>query len=1038
MTRSTTWLGLLLAGSLAAACAGGSGAGSGGAGEGGRERVASGPAGQTQVGEACTWRSGRGDAAIGARATYEVLCGSWREPSARIFVVDDMNAAALRQAAQMGGWSQYLGQRAFCEAGQDGRILGDVSAVVYPCRRRNGGVPHLALAASVGGQTYLADGVQTALPAIEATIGQAAGRSVGTAARGASATDILATRFRGQFGSGDIERYQGLMRVGARYNAEENFAAAEESFRDALALHQRLFGRDNPEQTDAVIHLALQISNQGRFAEAEELFVRADRLAQAVADPLLKARHVHYRAGHAANQGRVADALRLADTAEASYLRAAPRLTTIAEQARTRRAAEGSVALAGRTRGFDPRESPMEFEQSLVVDPTTQMAAQGLAEVNRLRAVLANRDGDYGRGRMLAGRAAGLLDTLGIDPGGARWRAVRVAGLGAAGMGDVPAAVGELSQSAAGLATALPDTPPLAKNLLERGAALARAGDSGIALSSFRDGASILRSRRASAPIATLFPYMERLHAEGERGIGTPTALHAEMFEASQLATGGITAGFIAQAAVRLGAGDQRVRELQDASNRLTDLYAQRDNAAATGKSAAEVAEIDRSIQEWDRRRAEAEAQVQASLPNYFQLVGTQVTAREVQEALRENEAFLSIVLGPARGFGFLIRRDSVTAYPVPLSLDEADRAVERLRAAFTPGADGRLPNFDVAASHDLYRRLIGPVGARLQGIESLTIATTGALQSLPFALLVKEAPPAIADATDYRRVAWLVRDHAMAYVPAPQSFVTLRRARPSAAPRRYVGFGDFIPIGRDAAQRAFPDPNCRSDIQALTELGRLPQTAAEIRIAGRRLNAAADAVSLGRDFTKGRVLRGGLEQYRIVHFAAHALLPSELRCMNEPVILTSLGAGRDAKDALLTAGEVVNLKLDADLVLLSACNTAGPDGRSAGEAFSGLARAFFFAGTRGLLASHWAVADESTALMVLETVLLVDAGGATPDVLREAQVGMLDSAGTGPNPAGWAHPFYWAPFVFVGATGGGAAPAAAPAAAAARAAAGG
>ncbi|HKU94889.1 MAG TPA: CHAT domain-containing protein, partial [Vineibacter sp.] len=167
-----------------------------------------------------------------------------------------------------------------------------------------------------------------------------------------------------------------------------------------------------------------------------------------------------------------------------------------------------------------------------------------------------------------------------------------------------------------------------------------------------------------------------------------------------------------------------------------------------------------------------------------------------------------------------------------------------------------------------------------------------------------------------------------------------------------------------------------------------------------------------GAAFSRSAVLRGGLDRYRIVHFATHALLPTELRCVQQPVVLTGAGAGAEA---LLTAADIAALRMDADLVVLSACNTAGPDGRSAGEAFSGLARSFFTAGTRGVLASHWNVADESTTLMMIN--LLTETAKGTPAAvsLRNVQVGMLDGAGAGTDPVRWAHPFYWAPFVFAG-----------------------
>jgi CHAT domain-containing protein len=221
--------------------------------------------------------------------------------------------------------------------------------------------------------------------------------------------------------------------------------------------------------------------------------------------------------------------------------------------------------------------------------------------------------------------------------------------------------------------------------------------------------------------------------------------------------------------------------------------------------------------------------------------------------------------------------------------------------------------------------------------------------------------------------------------------------------------------------RRAFAGQGCARDAATINALGPLPLSAPEVRLAGRRLGADS-AVKLGGDFTRNAVVQGNLDRYRIVHFAAHALLPTELDCLNQPAIIASAPGG-DAKAALITAGDVVGMRLDADLVVLSACNTAGPDGKSAGEAFSGLARAFFFAGTRGLIATHWAVADESTALLMLNTVLALGSPqgrAAGPEALRQQQLDMVTSAGQGETPARWAHPFYWAPCVFAGSSAGG------------------
>ena len=139
-------------------------------------------------------------------------------------------------------------------------------------------------------------------------------------------------------------------------------------------------------------------------------------------------------------------------------------------------------------------------------------------------------------------------------------------------------------------------------------------------------------------------------------------------------------------------------------------------------------------------------------------------------------------------------------------------------------------------------------------------------------------------------------------------------------------------------------------------------------------------------------MLKARLKDYRILQFSTHALLPAELRCQSEPAIVTSAPPdATDASGALLTASQVVGLDLDADLVILSACNSGGPGGTTAGESLSGLARAFFYAGARSLVVTHWAVNDQVAAFLVADTLRRMQRRtrtSASPARLRDAQLG--------------------------------------------------
>jgi CHAT domain-containing protein len=174
--------------------------------------------------------------------------------------------------------------------------------------------------------------------------------------------------------------------------------------------------------------------------------------------------------------------------------------------------------------------------------------------------------------------------------------------------------------------------------------------------------------------------------------------------------------------------------------------------------------------------------------------------------------------------------------------------------------------------------------------------------------------------------------------------------------------------------------------------------------------------VVLGKEMTETTVKSAALERYRIVHFATHGLLAGETaqyaNARAEPALLMSPPAeATEEDDGLLTASEVARLKLDADWVVLSACNTAG--GKEPGaEALSGLARAFFYAGARALLVSHWYVNSYAATMLTSRTFAeMRDSRIGRSEAFRRSMLALL-----GDETRSWAaHPSIWAPFVVVG-----------------------
>jgi CHAT domain-containing protein/tetratricopeptide (TPR) repeat protein len=372
-----------------------------------------------------------------------------------------------------------------------------------------------------------------------------------------------------------------------------------------------------------------------------------------------------------------------------------------------------------------------------------------------------------------------------------------------------------------------------------------------------------------------------------------------------------------------------------------------------------------------------------------------------------------------------------------------------------------RLP-FDAARAHALYGGLFGEVADLIRG-KHLLVALDGALTSLPLSVLVTEPPEAAVPAAlaDYRRIAWLGTRQPITVLPSVASLKSLRAtAHASRAGKAMLGVGNPLLDGpgarfarlaraaRDkqacpkwpvaeqrvaAARDASPAPfqslfrGAQADVAKVREWPPLPESADELCEIAARLGVPEGDILLGGRAREAAIkdlsAEGRLADYRIVHFATHGALAGDVKGVAEPgLILTPPdeaprdAAALDRDDGFLTASEVSALKLDADWVIMSACNTAAGTGEHA-EALSGLARAFFYAGARALLVSHWEVGSRTAVALTTGAFLELTArpGTGRAEAMRIAMASLIELGGL------WqAHPSQWAPFVVVGEGGTG------------------
>jgi tetratricopeptide (TPR) repeat protein/CHAT domain-containing protein len=807
------------------------------------------------------------------------------------------------------------------------------------------------------------------------------------------------------------------------HNNQGRYAEAEPLYKRSLAISEKALGPDHPDVATALNNLALLYRNQGRYADAEPLWGRA----LAIWEKTLGSDHPDFATslGNLAllyfMQGRYADA-------EPLYKRAlAIREKTLGPDHPTVAASLNDLAVLydqqGRYTDAEPlyRRSLSINEKALGSDhPEVATALNNLA-------FLYNNQHRYADAEPLYRRSL----------------AIREKALG-------------------------PDHPDVATSLNNLAWTDAALGKLDLALAFSRQAASAFIAHAASeapatgqkwAPPGLVEPqagffrrHVANLAVAAREGIEPAPALGREAFEIAQWAVQSSTAAAVQQMATRFASGDSALAVLVRESQDLAISWHSRDDAliSALGKPDAQrdeatIATIRKEIAETETKLNIDVTRLENEFAEYAALANPKpLSVGETQKLLGPDEAMVFFLTGDQSSYVFALTRDGFDWKTIPVGGAAMTDQVAAFRRGLEVETISRgLTNdlFDLARAYELYQTLLAPVDGLLKDKHHLLIVPSGALTALPFHLLVTEKPAiamprledriTVATFAPYRSAAWLIKRQAITVFPSVATIKALRIfAHDYKANKPMIGFGDPL-FNSDAEQIAASKGTAQArrgvtssytafwngisiDRAELAEaLPRLADTADELKKVAATLDVAASDIYLREAASETNVKKLKLADYRVVYFATHALVAGEVTGLAEPSLALSLPAQpSDLDDGLLTASEVAHLKLNADWVVLSACNTIAGD-KPGAEALSGLARAFFYAGARSLLVSHWAVDTDAATRLTTSTFAQLhnDPKLGRAEALRRAMLAYLADTVDPIN----AYPAIWAPFELVG-----------------------
>jgi len=535
--------------------------------------------------------------------------------------------------------------------------------------------------------------------------------------------------------------------------------------------------------------------------------------------------------------------------------------------------------------------------------------------------------------------------------------------------------------------------------------------------------------------------------------------LLTEAFVLGDLARSSNVQRALSASTARANITDQRlsklVREEQDLNQQITFLTKFSKELAmqpASEQLPQIQAKMKSDIEQLRKDAKRATMLIALDFPEYAELVNPKpISLEKIQKTIKPNETLVTWFVGTKTSYVWAVNQQGAPLFKaIPVGQKEVRQNVAELRKALDAKVAyiDEIPAFDFQLSSRMFDELFKPVQYAFEGKDTLVVVPHDDIGQLPLGVLttapfqLKGKPRNLF--SNYKEAPFLIRQYAIVSSPSVTALNALRGLpEPKKDRLDFIGFGDPLfstqqakleekqlaiatSNGSQLASRGVPlqlrNTPQTADVSSaqVSRLPRLPDTSDEILEISKLFNVKPDRdIFLQKRANLDQVLKVDMSNRKVVMFSTHGLMPGELDGLSQPALALTNPEVQNLKgDGLLKVDTILTMKLDADWVVLSACNTAAGEGEGA-EALSGLGRAFFFAGARAILVSSWPVDSEASRKLMTDMFkhYVQDKGISKPRALQLASIRILDEGAPDDKEANYsyAHPLFWGPFTMVG-----------------------